>query len=351
MEQQYLNLYRGIAPIQFSGNEVHLPIHNRETLAATVRVSRQYRGPVFEMVQPKNLQDATYLFIVSGLLGNRNTAFKNITWKFIQQYNSCEIFSKHFMLKNLNEIVICAGELQKRSGIIIYNFFSGTYMQRQNIGLFGVAATMGIERSKFENDLRNLVERIIWAETPNLRYEPRPLMDACSSQNNKNSALYEASKSGLIHQVYNQKLINFMIARARRLKNRQGRKLQQKGGLKFNRPPSALPTQRIPGFRKGGLISEANRYVLHKGEKVIPYSRVKQVENLLRAFKLQPLKKECKECYRIKTSNKYKGENAYKGGKIHKASVFRLKKGDIVIPAYRVKTIDNVLKAHGLKKL
>lgn len=49
-------------------------------------------------------------------------------------------------------------------------------------------------------------------------------------------------------------------------------------------------------FKKGGKISKAGLYKLHKGEVVVPAHRVKTVDKALRKSGRKPLKKVCKNC-------------------------------------------------------
>ena len=51
-----------------------------------------------------------------------------------------------------------------------------------------------------------------------------------------------------------------------------------------------------PHFKKGGRIPKAGIYKLHKGEVVVPSHRVKTVDNALKKSGRSPLKKECKTC-------------------------------------------------------
>jgi hypothetical protein len=53
-----------------------------------------------------------------------------------------------------------------------------------------------------------------------------------------------------------------------------------------------------PGGRlkKGGKIPKAGLYKLHKGEVVVPAHRVKTVDKALRKDGKKPLKKVCKNC-------------------------------------------------------
>ena len=50
------------------------------------------------------------------------------------------------------------------------------------------------------------------------------------------------------------------------------------------------------GYKKGGKIPKAGLYKLHKGEVVVPAHRVKTVDKALRKSKRKPLKKVCKNC-------------------------------------------------------
>jgi hypothetical protein len=50
------------------------------------------------------------------------------------------------------------------------------------------------------------------------------------------------------------------------------------------------------GFKKGGKIPKAGLYKLHKGEVVVPAHRVKTVDKALKKSKRKPLKKVCKNC-------------------------------------------------------
>ena len=47
----------------------------------------------------------------------------------------------------------------------------------------------------------------------------------------------------------------------------------------------------IPQLKKGGLVKKTGIALVHKGEVVIPASRVKAVEKAMKAAKLKPLKK------------------------------------------------------------
>ena len=49
-------------------------------------------------------------------------------------------------------------------------------------------------------------------------------------------------------------------------------------------------------YKKGGKIPKAGLYKLHKGEVVVPAHRVKTVDKALRKSKRKPLKKVCKNC-------------------------------------------------------
>ena len=49
-------------------------------------------------------------------------------------------------------------------------------------------------------------------------------------------------------------------------------------------------------FKKGGKIPKAGLYKLHKGEVVVPAHRVKTVDKALRKDGKKPLKKVCKNC-------------------------------------------------------
>jgi len=46
-----------------------------------------------------------------------------------------------------------------------------------------------------------------------------------------------------------------------------------------------------PGMKTGGLVKETGVYTLHKGEVVVPASRVKSVDMSLKKDKKKPLKK------------------------------------------------------------
>lgn len=52
----------------------------------------------------------------------------------------------------------------------------------------------------------------------------------------------------------------------------------------------------LGGFKKGGKIPKAGLYKLHKGEVVVPAHRVKTVDKALRKDGKKPLKKVCKNC-------------------------------------------------------
>lgn len=49
-------------------------------------------------------------------------------------------------------------------------------------------------------------------------------------------------------------------------------------------------------FKKGGKIPKSGLYKLHKGEVVVPAHRVKTVDKALKKCRLKPLKKACKDC-------------------------------------------------------
>ena len=49
-------------------------------------------------------------------------------------------------------------------------------------------------------------------------------------------------------------------------------------------------------FKKGGKIPKSGLYKLHKGEVVVPAHRVKTVDKALKKYRLKPLKKVCKDC-------------------------------------------------------
>jgi len=51
------------------------------------------------------------------------------------------------------------------------------------------------------------------------------------------------------------------------------------------------PMRKPPGMKTGGLIKETGTYTLHKGEVVVPASRVKSVDMSLKKDKKKPLKK------------------------------------------------------------
>ena len=50
-------------------------------------------------------------------------------------------------------------------------------------------------------------------------------------------------------------------------------------------------------MKKGGKIPKAGLYKLHKGEVVVPASRVKTVDKALRQAGKKPLKKKCRACF------------------------------------------------------
>lgn len=52
------------------------------------------------------------------------------------------------------------------------------------------------------------------------------------------------------------------------------------------------------GMKKGGKIPKAGLYKLHKGEVVVPAHRVKTVDMALKKTGRKPLKKVCKNCVR-----------------------------------------------------
>jgi len=56
------------------------------------------------------------------------------------------------------------------------------------------------------------------------------------------------------------------------------------------------------GFKKGGKIPKSGLYKLHKGEVVVPAHRVKTVDKALKKDGKKPLKKVCKDCV---TKKKY----------------------------------------------
>ena len=53
-------------------------------------------------------------------------------------------------------------------------------------------------------------------------------------------------------------------------------------------------------FKKGGKIPKAGLYKLHKGEVVVPAHRVKTVDKALKKSGRKPLKKVCKNCVMTK---------------------------------------------------
>jgi hypothetical protein len=57
----------------------------------------------------------------------------------------------------------------------------------------------------------------------------------------------------------------------------------------------------LPSFKKGGKIPKSGLYKLHKGEVVVPAHRVKTVDKALKKSKRKPLKKVCKDCVITKT--------------------------------------------------
>jgi hypothetical protein len=60
--------------------------------------------------------------------------------------------------------------------------------------------------------------------------------------------------------------------------------------------PSPLTPPRPPRYKKGGKIPKSGLYKLHKGEVVVPAHRVKTVDKALKKSKRKPLKKVCKNC-------------------------------------------------------
>lgn len=54
--------------------------------------------------------------------------------------------------------------------------------------------------------------------------------------------------------------------------------------------------RQMQGYKKGGKIPKAGFYKLHKGEVVIPASRVKSIDKAIKNAGLKPLRKHCKEC-------------------------------------------------------
>lgn len=56
------------------------------------------------------------------------------------------------------------------------------------------------------------------------------------------------------------------------------------------RPPSPPPME------KGGKVPKSGVYKLHKGEVVVPASRVKSVQNALKDAGKKPLSMKCKTC-------------------------------------------------------
>ena len=63
----------------------------------------------------------------------------------------------------------------------------------------------------------------------------------------------------------------------------------EQGGSNSNTP---MPR----GYKKGGKIPKAGLYKLHKGEVIVPASRVKTVDKALRDAGKKPLVKKCKSC-------------------------------------------------------
>ena len=57
-----------------------------------------------------------------------------------------------------------------------------------------------------------------------------------------------------------------------------------------------------PPMAKGGKVPKSGVYKLHKGEVVVPASRVKTVQNALKNAGKKPLSMKCKTC--LLTSNK-----------------------------------------------
>lgn len=57
-----------------------------------------------------------------------------------------------------------------------------------------------------------------------------------------------------------------------------------------------VPPSTPPRYKKGGKIPKAGLYKLHKGEVVVPAHRVKTVDKALRKDGKKPLKKVCKNC-------------------------------------------------------
>jgi len=51
-----------------------------------------------------------------------------------------------------------------------------------------------------------------------------------------------------------------------------------------------------PRLNKGGKIPKAGMYILHKGEVVVPAHRVKTVDGALKKAGLKPLGKKCNNC-------------------------------------------------------
>jgi hypothetical protein len=56
----------------------------------------------------------------------------------------------------------------------------------------------------------------------------------------------------------------------------------------------------LTGFKKGGKVPKSGLYKLHKGEVVVPAHRVKTVDKALKKDGKKPLKKVCKNCVMTK---------------------------------------------------
>jgi len=55
-------------------------------------------------------------------------------------------------------------------------------------------------------------------------------------------------------------------------------------------------TDPVAAFKKGGKIPKSGLYKLHKGEVVVPANRVKTVDKALKKAGRKPLKKVCNNC-------------------------------------------------------
>ena len=103
----------------------------------------------------------------------------------------------------------------------------------------------------------------------------------------------------------------------------------------------------LPYMAKGGKVRKTGLVYLHKGERVVPTKKVKKVENGLRkmGINLRLPKSNTTVKVPVKMLSTTQLRNlAHIGGKVMKTGPHKVSKGQRVIPASKVKSVDKILR-------